>query len=482
MLHNRRISHDNPMTDDDHNLSWVRELEQDLKKTLRKTSPASPEVRECCKTLRDAYVQVIFSNHQSAQTVEPHQSLWKNVFYRCIREYRDSLRTCSEDIRNPESIVAKQQQITASLGCFLSEANAFYHQLMHRLRQECGETQSSKFKLSSHQCLIYLGDLARYSAQYAQGESTKKDFRAADYSDAAAYYIQASAILPNFGNPHNQLAVLATYMDNDLLALYRYFRSLAVLTPFVTAQENVEMLFRKSHQRYMHNPLFQAEMADKLNLPVHANDKLKLATVNASQAVVPKLWKRISLRLVELLAVAHQQPPVGGTFHQLFAMMDQDLAELASYGRAIVPLLVSDTTAVASGGASPLLQATVVMITLIQTYTDKGHPNANPNPPPAMSGKRLEEATKRTHDGRVFVEMLMVFLGRVFESFDAGSKEAPDSLVPVLPLLTVFLEWCAVVSVRPPRTSVDEESRRSSAHMLLTAPRAGGHSWHNLWQ
>lgn len=42
-----------------------------------------------------------------------------------------------------------------------------------------------------------------------------------------------------------QLAVLATYVGDELLAVYRYFRSLAVESPFLTARDNLIILFEK---------------------------------------------------------------------------------------------------------------------------------------------------------------------------------------------------------------------------------------------
>lgn len=41
------------------------------------------------------------------------------------------------------------------------------------------------------------------------------------------------------------MAVLATYVSDELLAVYRYFRSLAVETPFLTARDNLILLFEK---------------------------------------------------------------------------------------------------------------------------------------------------------------------------------------------------------------------------------------------
>lgn len=42
-----------------------------------------------------------------------------------------------------------------------------------------------------------------------------------------------------------QLAILASYSGDELVAVYRYFRSLAVDTPFSTARENLIIAFEK---------------------------------------------------------------------------------------------------------------------------------------------------------------------------------------------------------------------------------------------
>jgi hypothetical protein len=42
-----------------------------------------------------------------------------------------------------------------------------------------------------------------------------------------------------------QLAILASYSGNEVVAVYRYFRSLAADTPFATARDNLIILFEK---------------------------------------------------------------------------------------------------------------------------------------------------------------------------------------------------------------------------------------------
>ena len=56
-------------------------------------------------------------------------------------------------------------------------------------------------------------------------------------------------MLPSNGNPHNQLAVLATYNDAEFIAVYRYARSLLVRCPFATARNNLDIVFVKNTGR-----------------------------------------------------------------------------------------------------------------------------------------------------------------------------------------------------------------------------------------
>ncbi|CAN0422107.1 unnamed protein product, partial [Hapterophycus canaliculatus] len=95
---------------------------------------------------------------------------------------------------------------------------------------------------SINRCFIFLGDLARYRELH--GENSVKD-----WTTAERYYHQALAVLPTSGNPHNQLAVLATYTDAECVSVYCYCRSLMIESPFQTAQENLTLLFEKNKQK-----------------------------------------------------------------------------------------------------------------------------------------------------------------------------------------------------------------------------------------
>ena len=128
--------------------------------------------------------------------------------------------------------------------------------------------------LTCHRSLIFLGDLERYSqlilgpspdqpssssSSSAAGDKQQgggggvggvdaKEGRDARWSKAERYYRWALTIMACNGNPHNQLAVVATYKQNNLLAVHRYFRSIAVAQPFSTAMQNLKLLFDKQVQ------------------------------------------------------------------------------------------------------------------------------------------------------------------------------------------------------------------------------------------
>ena len=98
--------------------------------------------------------------------------------------------------------------------------------------------------------LIYCGDLARYRAMYAELppalQRTAEGERAPDFSAAVRFYRQAHVLLPDRGNPMNQLAVVAMRTGDRFLAAYEYFRALCVRFPFETARENLDRLLDKA--------------------------------------------------------------------------------------------------------------------------------------------------------------------------------------------------------------------------------------------
>ncbi|KAF8945824.1 hypothetical protein BGZ47_001901 [Haplosporangium gracile] len=255
--------------------------------------------------LREEYERLILTDIVLAQSKEIESALWKNVFYIVIDGYRRKLTMLSRpDNSNDHSNQQQHPQgrrgggggrgdegsrggnrdggrsrphgtrgnklpvpsvefrkVSTKFRAFIQEATGFYHRLIQNLAScydlnESGDSMHAvpigdrrplsditdaarQSALSScHKCYIFLGDLARYRQTF--NDSPKKN-----WSAARDYYNEARNLLPSSGNPYNQLAVIATFTPNNFLALYFYYRSLAVRLPFMTARNNIKVLIQK---------------------------------------------------------------------------------------------------------------------------------------------------------------------------------------------------------------------------------------------
>lgn len=99
-------------------------------------------------------------------------------------------------------------------------------------------------------CLVFIGDLGMetlnqhilteviltqlLTARYHR-DLDEPAMQSNDIENARSYYMRAHRLMPSYGNPHNQLAVLSTYEDDSINALYRYYRAIGSAHPFTTA-------------------------------------------------------------------------------------------------------------------------------------------------------------------------------------------------------------------------------------------------------
>lgn len=251
-------------------------LERNLLAASRTKGPFDPAVRRLRNSIRDGYEALILRDLALCESFEVEQALWR-LHYREIEGFRVRIRrlltskTPAEDNaalgsrgkkRKKENKHEPLLRALTSFRSFLGEASGFFHGLLIKLRLQHGLASSvgntdrlsaegdlteelRRCMVTCHRILIYLGDLARYKELYAV-----MDVSVRDWSVAANYYKQAAFLWPSSGNPYNQLAVLCTYCGNTLTALYLYCRSLAVSVPFVTAWDNVVLLFEKNKQHF----------------------------------------------------------------------------------------------------------------------------------------------------------------------------------------------------------------------------------------
>ncbi|XP_010673759.2 nonsense-mediated mRNA decay factor SMG7 [Beta vulgaris subsp. vulgaris] len=243
------------------------ELEKKRQKSLQAKIPSDPNA---WYQIRENYEAIILEDYAFSEQYNVEFALWQ-VHYKRIEEFRAHFSAAQRSSATNSGRAPLQPdritKIRVQFKAFLSEATGFYHDLILKIRSKYGlplghftedsdngavmgtdTAKSSDVKkalVSCHRCLIYLGDLARYKGLYGEGES-----RAREFSAASSYYIQAASLWPSNGNPHHQLAIMSTYSTDELVAVYRYFRSLAAEIPFPTAKDNLVTAFEKNRQSY----------------------------------------------------------------------------------------------------------------------------------------------------------------------------------------------------------------------------------------
>ncbi|KAI9242772.1 MAG: hypothetical protein BYD32DRAFT_101431 [Podila humilis] len=295
-------------------------LERKLKEMLHQKG--STGVTDARDRLREEYERLILTDIILAQSKDIEHALWKNVFYIVIDGYRRKLAslTQNEKTQAPQQNNSKRgngnsgqnqgrnnngnrgnkkpvpsmdyRKVSTKFRAFIQEATGFYHRLIQNLAScydlnemgAVGDVQSISVGYrhtmeisdnarqaaisSCHKCYIFLGDLARYRQTYS--DSPKKN-----WSAARDYYNEARNLLPTSGNPYNQLAVIATLAPNNFLALYFYYRSLAVRLPFMTARKNIAVLIQKLST--------DPEKGKKFIREERYNDRNSLATKDSTQ-------------------------------------------------------------------------------------------------------------------------------------------------------------------------------------------------------
>lgn len=183
------------------------------------------DTRELYQKVRSSYVKSILNEHETEQPQNVEYSLWK-LHYKHIDEFRKRIR---QNSANGESKKPTMPQNFANMEnssdnylegfkLFLSEATEFYQDLIKKVRRCNGlpeeplfyrksgicssvlPTKMRKCQFSCHRFFVCLGDLARYKELYE-----KPDFESRNWAVAATYYLEATMIWPDSGNPQNQV-------------------------------------------------------------------------------------------------------------------------------------------------------------------------------------------------------------------------------------------------------------------------------------
>ncbi|KAF8036563.1 hypothetical protein BT93_C2321 [Corymbia citriodora subsp. variegata] len=247
------------------------ELDNRRRKSAQARIPSDPNVWQ---QMRENYEAIILEDHTFSEKHNIEHALWQ-LHYKKIEELRahysaaqaSANPNASVNGKGPSSRPDRKTRIRLHFKTFLSEATGFYHDLILKIKSKYGlplgcfaedvdsrllsekdgkkSVDVKRVLISCHRCWIYLGDLARYKGLYGEPDSKSRE-----YAAASSYYLQAASLWPSIGNPHHQLAIVASYSGDDLLTVYRYFRSLAVDNPCSTARDNLIVAFEKNRQSF----------------------------------------------------------------------------------------------------------------------------------------------------------------------------------------------------------------------------------------
>ncbi|GAB2295603.1 hypothetical protein Dimus_029760 [Dionaea muscipula] len=318
--------------------------------------------------IRDNYGAIVLEYHDFAEQHDVEVELWQ-FHYKRIEELRAQLSAVNMSVsamgQNVKGGFANPDRLTkirSQFRTFLSEATGFYHEFMANIREKYGLQQSyfpddqenhivvsingnkstdlNKGLISCQRCLIYLGDLARYKGLYGDSESKVRDFAA-----ASSYYRQASSLWPSHGNPYHQLAILVSYSGDEYVAIYYYFRSLAVDSPFLTARENLVLAFEKNRLKYSQLLAgFKASSVKLMNgrvtgkgrgrggprLPPKEN-KADASGIKENTCTLPEKFKAFKVKFVRWNGILFTRTSLE-TFADVLSMARDDFTELLSSG------------------------------------------------------------------------------------------------------------------------------------------------------
>lgn len=169
------------------------------------------DVQDLYRKARAGYENIILNDHEVVELQEVEYSLWK-LHYKHIDEYRKRIRPTSANGTNMQNNIDIHREGFKS---FLSEAIEFYKNLIIKIRKCCALPKETfykkgggsnsveiaklhKFRYAHHRFLVCLGDLARYRELCKKPDNRK-------WSVVATYYLEASMVCPESGNPQNQV-------------------------------------------------------------------------------------------------------------------------------------------------------------------------------------------------------------------------------------------------------------------------------------
>ncbi|KAG4953068.1 hypothetical protein JHK87_038662 [Glycine soja] len=247
-----------------------------------------------------------------------------------------------------------------------------------------------------------------------------------EFAAASSYYLQAATIWPSSGNPHHQLALLASYSGDELAAIYCYFRSLAVDSPFTTARDNLIVAFEKNRQSY------SQFSGDVKALAVNGRGKGEAKLVTKDTGVetsrrkggasnIQDTYKSFCTCLVRLNGILITHTSLE-TLTEVLSLLSADLRELLSSGQDEELNFGTDT-----------LQNKLAIVRVVSTIIFTVH-NVNKESEGQTYAEIVQHAVLLQNAFTVAFEFMSLVVERCMQLRDPSCSY-------LLPGILVFVEW-----------------------------------------
>ncbi|KAI6705166.1 hypothetical protein NL676_008128 [Syzygium grande] len=464
----RPSDHEKDQKQTENSLAEVPSTEKLLWASVNLKGLLHPDVKHLYHQVCSVYEKSILKDSEQADLQEIEYSLWK-LHYKHIDEFRNQIKkvsSCmnSEVSQNVTNAQRSTDDYTEGIKLFLSEATNFYNSLIVKVQRCHGIPEDTLFHRNSgmvndvdqkrikkwqflcHRFLICLGDLARYKELYERPDNQNRN-----WSFAAAHYLEASTIWPDSGNPHNQLALLSTYVGDEFLALYHCIRSLAIKEPFPDAWNNLILLLEKSRSSLLHSHSAEASVdfsilseRRKILTKLQSGDLVMNCYLSTDErgCLGRNLW-HLFVIMISFFYVRSSLDDFlrafSSTKGELEALFDLDDINLED---ALKSYQFMDPTRT---GPFRAVQAICVFIFVIQNLPK------NPVMTNFEDKKETPPLLSRDH-------VVMALFTYVNQLVDRVVKASPWDSCPLLPAILVFVEWLANLPEEEHLCGADEKS------------------------
>ncbi|XP_010549325.1 PREDICTED: protein SMG7L isoform X2 [Tarenaya hassleriana] len=430
-------------------MNLVNSIEKQLWTSIHSKGILHHDVRDSYEKAGSTYERIFTSDLTQEELQDVEFSLWK-LHYKHIDEFRKGVK--------PSSVDSSGRRISDShveaFKSFLSRATEFYKNLISKARRHFGVSEGEesfppfhepkvlKCRFLCHRFCICLGDLARYREQYLKTGDRP------NWSAAAAHYLEAAVTWPDSGNPHNQLAVLATYVGDEFLALYHCIRSLAVKEPFPGAWNNLLLLFEKNRSSHL-----QSLSADVSFNFLNPSERSGFTSCSPSQdreiITGTKLWPLVvrTTSFFFLKSGLDEFPcAFASTMRELDALLGADDEDLKGMSESY---LLMDS---AREGPFRFLQLVSVFVFVFHNLTPEHETDG--------SHDKKDEVARLTRLGLITT---FVIMGRIIERC---LRRYPFESCPLLPAILEFLEYLPPVLDKAEECGFDDESEAAMSYFF----------------